>query len=70
MLQFKRKFISLIVAGVLVGSLVGCAVDINQVRQVPMVRTVTEGKLPQSAPSLEFTRLVYALPEGSDYRPH
>ena len=67
MLQPKRKFISLIVAGVLVGSLVGCAVDINQVRQVPMARTVTEGKLAQSAPSLEFTRLVYALPEGSDY---
>ena len=67
MLQPKRKLISLVVAGVLVGSLVGCAVDINQVRQVPVARTVTEGKLPQSAPSLEFTRLVYALPEGSDY---
>ena len=67
MLQPKRKFISLIAAGVLLGSLVGCAVDINQVRQVPMARTVTEGKLAQSAPSLEFTRLVYALPEGSDY---
>ena len=67
MLQHKRKLISLVVAGVLLGPLAGCAVDINQVRQVPMVRTVTEGKLPQGAPSLEFTRLVYALPEGSDY---
>ena len=67
MLQPKRKFISLIAAGVLLGSLVGCVVDINQVRQVPMARTVTEGKLAQGAPSLEFTRLVYALPEGSDY---
>ena len=67
MLQHKRKLVSLVVAGVLLGPLAGCAVDINQVRQVPMVRTVTEGKLPQGAPSLEFTRLVYALPEGSDY---
>ena len=67
MLQHKRKIISLIAAGVLLGSLVGCAVDINQVRQVPVARTVTAGKLPQNAPGLEFTRLVYALPEGSDY---
>ena len=67
MLQPKRKFISLIAAGVLLGSLVGCGVDINQVRQVPIARTVTGGKLPQNSPSLEFTRLVYAMPEGSDY---
>ena len=67
MLQHKRKIISLIAAGVLLGSLVGCVVDINQVRQVPLARTVTGGKLPQNSPSLEFTRLVYALPEGSDY---
>ncbi len=67
MFQHKRKILPLAVAAILLSSLVGCAVDINQVRQVPAVRTVSEGKLPQSAPSLEFTRLVYALPEGSDY---
>ena len=67
MLQYKRKIISLITAGVLLGSLVGCGVDINQVRQVPVARTATAGKLPQNVPSLEFTRLVYSLPEGSDY---
>lgn len=67
MLQHKRKFISLVMAGVLIASLAGCMVDINQVRQVPVARTVTEGKFPQNAPSLEFTRLVFALPEGADY---
>ena len=67
MLQHNRKIISLITAGVLLGSLVGCGVDINQVRQVPIARTVTGSKLPQNSPGLEFTRLVYALPEGSDY---
>ena len=67
MLHHQRKFISLIAAGVLLGSLAGCGVDINQVRQVPIARTVTSGKLPQSSPGMEFTRLVYALPEGSDY---
>ena len=67
MLQHKRKFISLIVAGILLGPLAGCAVDINQVRQVPVARTVAGGKLPQNVASMEFTRLVYALPEGSDY---
>ena len=67
MLQHKREIFSLIIAGVLLGSLVGCGVDINQVRQVPIARTVTGGKLPQNSPSLEFTRLVYAMPEGSDY---
>ena len=67
MLQQKRKIIPLIAAGVLLGSLVGCGVDINQVRQVPVARTVTAGKLPQNAPGLEFTRLVYSLPDGSDY---
>lgn len=67
MMQYKRKFISLMVAGILLGPLVGCAVDINQVRQVPVARTVTGGKLPQNVPGMEFTRLVYSLPEGSDY---
>ena len=67
MLQHKRKIVSLIVTAVLLGSLAGCAVDINQVRQVPVARTVTAGKLPQNVPGIEFTRLVYALPEGSDY---
>ena len=67
MLQSKRKFLPLIVASMLIGSLVGCAVDINQVRQVPVARTATTSKLAQSAPGLEFTRLVYAMPEGSDY---
>ena len=67
MLQHKRWLTSLVATGILLGPLVGCAVDINQVRQVPVARTVTGGKLPQSAPGLEFTRLVYAIPEGSDY---
>ncbi len=67
MLQHKRKIASLIIAAALIGSLAGCAVDINQVRQVPAARTVTAGKLPQNVPGMEFTRLVYALPEGSDY---
>lgn len=67
MLLSKRRLISLVVASALLAPLVGCAVDINQVRQVPIARTVPSGKLPQSSPGLEFTRLVYALPEGSDY---
>lgn len=67
MLQPKRKIVSLIVTAALLGSLVGCAVDINQVRQVPIARRVPGGKLPQNVPGMEFTRLVYALPEGSDY---
>ena len=67
MLQHKRKFISWVITGVLLGQLVGCAVDINQVRQVPVARTATGGKLPHPVPGLEFTRLVYAMPEGSDY---
>ena len=67
MLQHKRKFIPLVVASLLLGPLAGCAVDINQVRQVPIARTVTGGKLPQNSPVLEVTRLVYSMPEGSDY---
>lgn len=67
MLHHTRKYISLAVAGVFLGSLTGCAVDINQVRQVPVARSVTVGKLPQNVPGLDFSRLVYALPEGSNY---